>query len=256
MNDVDHLLARLLGIILRNSAGRCGHLQVPPHIIAVLHGRSGILVLRRELRLLGLLLLIAALSDILHATENMSVPVVHLLVLVIGRANVGLLLEHLSLPLPGAIFWPTAAIITVVRLPLVTMVAAPISVVVRRAVARPALVPIVAVVAAATLTLVSSMPPLVDLWILAEALFATVTPLGVVRAILNIIWVLSLQICEPLPYTAHIVTAVVVSLRALVFEMHAGADEALHFPDIVAFRAHTPLLGAAVVAARTVVARA
>ena len=101
MNDVDHLLARLLGIILRNSAGRCGHLQVPPHIIAVLHGRSGILVLRRELRLLGLLLLIAALSDILHATENMSVPVVHLLVLVIGRANVGLLLEHLSLPLPG-----------------------------------------------------------------------------------------------------------------------------------------------------------
>lgn len=186
----------------------------------------------------------------------MSVPVVHLLVLVFGRANVGVLLEHLSLPLPGVILWPTAAIVTVVRLPLVTMVVAPISVVVRRAVARPALVPIVAVVAAATLHLVSSMPPLVDLWILAEALFATITPLGIIWAILNIVGVLSLQICEPLPYTAHIVTTVVVSLRALVLEMHAGADEALHSPDVPAFRAHTPLLGAAVVAARTVVARA
>ena len=86
MYDIDHLLARLLGIILRDGAGRRGHLQVPPHIVAVLaHRRRTILVHHlRELRLLLLLLLLVTALP-LHVV---SVPAMRLLILVFGRANV------------------------------------------------------------------------------------------------------------------------------------------------------------------------
>ena len=202
--DIDHLLSRLLvlrphhvarhvHIILRDRAGRRGHLQVSPDIVALYWRRLGLLSNLRHhllaemwplstvLPLLmvhhGLLplMLVVALTYRLYTAQRDSV----VRLLIIGRTYVGVLFALLSRPLPGLI--PRlVALITLIIAVIISLV--PVVIVpslLGRTVPTSALIAVVP-------------PPIVILVLGASEAFAPPLPSVVsLRPITDGVWVLS-----------------------------------------------------------------